>query len=60
MVLGGALVMAADLLFEPVKQECLRRLPPELAERLRLELSPFGEQGVAIGAASLSLAARHR
>jgi glucokinase len=60
MVLGGALVMAADLLFEPVKQECLRRLPPELAERLRLELSPLGEQGVAIGAASLSLAARHR
>lgn len=58
MVLAGALASAGDLLFEPVKQECLRRLPPQLGEHLRLEISPLAEQGVAIGAASLALAAR--
>jgi predicted NBD/HSP70 family sugar kinase len=59
IVLGGELATAGDLLFEPVKQECLRRLPPELAGTLRIEISPLAERGVAIGAALLALAARH-
>jgi glucokinase len=60
IVLGGALATTGDLLFDQVKEECLRRLPPDLAAHLRIELSPLGEQGVAIGAASLALAARYR
>jgi glucokinase len=60
IVLGGALAAAGDLLFDQVRQECLRRLPSGLAEHLRIEISPLAERGVAIGAASLAAAARHR
>ncbi len=56
IVLGGALAAAGDLLFDPVKQECLRRLPQAMGEHLRFEISPLGEEGVAIGAARLALA----
>ncbi len=58
IVLGGALAAAGDLLFDPVKQECLRRLPPEMGEHLRFEISPLADEGVAIGAAALALAPR--
>jgi glucokinase len=57
-VLGGAIATAADLLFDPVKQECLRRLPPALASHLRFEFSTLAEDGIAIGAASVARAAR--
>ncbi len=57
-VLGGPLAMAGDLLLEPVKQECLRRLPPEMAEQFRFEISPLADEGVAIGAASVAFASR--
>lgn len=53
-VLGGAIASAGDLVLEPIRQECLRRLPPELASQLRCELSPLGEDAVAIGAARLA------
>lgn len=58
IVLGGAIAAAGDLLLEPVKQECLRRLPPAMGASLRFEISPLAEDGVAIGAASLALVAR--
>lgn len=57
-VLSGPLATAGDLLLEPVKQECLRRLPPEMAGHFRFEMSPLADEGVAIGAASLAFAAR--
>lgn len=57
IVLGGTLAKAGDLLLEPIKHECLRHLPPRMAEYLRFEISPLAERGVAIGAASLALAA---
>jgi predicted NBD/HSP70 family sugar kinase len=58
VVLGGPLSTAGDLLLEPVKHECVRRLPPEMAAHLRFEMSPLADDGVAIGAASLAFAAR--
>jgi len=58
IVLGGPMVSARDLLLEPVRQECQRRLPPAMASSLRIEISPLAEHGIAIGAASLALAAR--
>jgi len=58
IVIGGAIASAGDLLLEPVRQECARRLPPALIEQFRLEMSPLGDDGVAIGAARLALLAR--
>ena len=58
VVLAGAAAAAGDLLLEPVRQECARRLPPEMLEQFRLEISPLGEDGVAIGAARLAALAR--
>ena len=50
-------VAAADLMLEPVRQECLRRLPPEWMADLRVEFSTLGPDAVAIGAAHLALTA---
>lgn len=51
VVLGGDLADAGDLLFEPIAQECSRRLPPSIQPVLRIELSTLGPSGVAVGAA---------
>ncbi|MEP6918324.1 MAG: ROK family protein, partial [Acidobacteriota bacterium] len=58
IVLGGEAAAAGDLLLDPVRQECARRLPPGMVEPFRLEISPLGEDGVAIGAARLAALAR--
>ena len=58
IVLGGAIASAGDLLLEPVRQEFARRVPPGMAEQIRLEVSPLGGDGVAIGAARLAMLAR--
>lgn len=58
VVLSGDVAAAGDLLLEPVRQECARRLPPGMVEQFRLEMSPLGEDGVAIGAARLAGVAR--
>lgn len=58
IVLGGTIAAAGDLLLEPVRQECARRLPPGMAEKVRIEISPLGDDGVAIGAARLAMLAR--
>jgi glucokinase len=50
-------VAAADLMLEPVRQECMRRLPPEWMSDLRVEFSTLGPDAVAIGAAHLALTA---
>jgi glucokinase len=54
VVLGGEAAAAGDLLLEPVRQECARRLPPGLAQILRLEVSTLADDAVAIGAARLA------
>ena len=58
IVLSGAIAAAGDLLLEPVRQECARRLPPGMADQVRLEMSTLGEDGVAIGAARAAMLAR--
>jgi glucokinase len=50
-------VAAADLMLEPVRQECMRRLPPEWMADLRVEFSTLGPDAIAIGAAHLALTA---
>ena len=51
IVLGGALAAWGDLMLEPIRVECSRRLRPVQAERVRLVLSTLGDDAVAIGAA---------
>ena len=58
VVLSGEVAAAGDLLLEPVRQECARRLPPGMVEQVRLDISPLGEDGVAIGAARIAQLAR--
>jgi glucokinase len=58
VVLSGAVAAAGDLLIEPVRQEAARRMPPAMIEKIRIEISPLGDEGVAIGAARLAMLAR--
>jgi predicted NBD/HSP70 family sugar kinase len=51
IVLGGILQSAGDLLLEPIRQECARRMPPAIHERARIELSTLGPDAAAIGSA---------
>lgn len=57
VALAGPIAGAGDLLLAPIRQECLRRLPPALAGRFRFEISTLGEDCVAIGAARLAMLA---
>ena len=56
VVVSGS-AAAADLMLEPVRQECARRLPAEWMSDLRVEFSPLGADAVAIGAARLAMTA---
>ncbi|HJR57907.1 MAG TPA: ROK family protein [Vicinamibacterales bacterium] len=57
IVLAGPLADAGDLLMDPIRQECARRLSPAVRPHFRLELSTLGVRGIAIGAARLASAA---
>jgi len=57
VVIGGPVADASDLLLEPVRQECSRRLPGGAMDTLRVEFSSLGEDGVALGAARLAMTA---
>ena len=54
VVVSGS-VAAADLMLEPVRQECARRLPADWMNHLRVEFSTLGTEAVAIGAARLAM-----
>jgi glucokinase len=56
VVVSGA-VAVADLMLEPVRQECARRLPPDAMADLRVEFSKLGPDAIAIGAARLAMLA---
>lgn len=56
IVVSGA-VAAADLMLEPVRQECTRRLAPDAMADLRVEFSTLGPDAIAIGAARLAMLA---
>jgi len=51
VVLGGTIALSGDMMLEPIRTECNRRLRPAQAERVRIVLSTLGTDAVAIGAA---------
>lgn len=51
IVLGGILQSSGDLLLEPIKQECARRMPPGIHDHARIELSTLGVDSAPMGAA---------
>ena len=51
VVLGGMIAESGDVMLEPIKIECSRRLQPQQAELLHIVLSTLGNEAVAIGAA---------
>jgi predicted NBD/HSP70 family sugar kinase len=51
IVLSGIPLTAGDLLLEPMRQECGRRMPPGMFERVKIELSALGADSAPIGAA---------
>lgn len=51
VILGGAIAESGDLMLEPVRVECARRVRPQHAERLSISLAALGADAVAIGAA---------
>ena len=55
IVLGGLLQSARDLFFDPIRQECARRMPPGIQERVRIGLSQLGADAAAVGAARFAL-----
>ena len=58
VVLGGSIASSGDIMLDPIRVETTRRVPPQMAEQLRVELSTLGDDAVAIGAArSLSIKA---
>ncbi len=58
VVLAGTMAAASDLLLDPVRQECARRLPARMADLMRIDISPLGQDGIAIGAARLAMLAQ--
>ena len=53
VVVSGS-VAAADLMLDPVRKECARRLPPDAITDVRVEFSQLGANALAIGAARLA------
>jgi glucokinase len=54
VVLSGMIAASGDLLLEPIRLECHRRLGSARAERLRIGLSTLADEAAAIGAARLA------
>ena len=51
IVLGGILQSSGDLMLEPIRQECARRMPPRIYDQVRIEVSQLGADAAPIGAA---------
>lgn len=51
IVLGGILQSSGDLMLEPIRQECARRMPPGMNDQVRIEVSQLGADSAPIGAA---------
>jgi glucokinase len=51
IILGGILQSSSDLLLEPIRQECARRMPPGVHDRTRIEISSLGADAAPLGAA---------
>jgi glucokinase len=57
LVLGGIMATSADLLFEPVRIEIGRRLPPAMMQALAIRAALLGADAPAIGVARLAQSA---
>jgi len=57
LILGGFMATAADLLFEPLRTELTRRVPPAMMVNLTIAAATLGADAAAIGAARLAMAA---
>jgi glucokinase len=51
VVLGGMIASSGDVMLEAIRAETSRRLLPQQAEQVRVELSTLGDDAIAIGAA---------
>lgn len=51
IVLGGILQSSGDLLLEPIRQECARRMPPGIHDNTRIDVSALGPDAAPMGAA---------
>ena len=51
VVLGGMIASSGDIMLDAIRTETLRRLMPQQAEQIRIELSSLGDDAIAIGAA---------
>ncbi len=51
IVLGGILQSSGDLMLEPIRQECARRMPPRIYDQVRIEVSRLAADAAPIGAA---------
>jgi predicted NBD/HSP70 family sugar kinase len=51
VVLGGIIASSGDIMLDAIRVETSRRLLPQMAEQVRVELSTLGDDAVAIGAA---------
>jgi glucokinase len=54
VVLGGMIASSGDIMLDAIRVETTRRLLPQMAEQVRVELSTLGDDAVAIGAARAS------
>ena len=55
VILGGLLAKSADMMLEPIRAECRRRLRPAQAARLQIRASTLGAEAAAIGAARAAI-----
>jgi predicted NBD/HSP70 family sugar kinase len=55
IVLGGMIQAAGDLLLEPLRHECARRMSPAMYGNVKIELAALGVDAPAIGAARQAL-----
>jgi glucokinase len=51
ILLGGILESSGDLLLDPIRQECARRMPPGIFDNVRIEVSQLGADCAPMGAA---------
>ena len=58
IVLGGVIAIAGDTMLDAIRIECARRIGPQHAEQVRLELSTLGPDAAAIGAARAAASVR--
>ena len=54
VVIGGLPAAGGDLMLEPIRTECARRVCPTAVAQVQVVLSPLGEDALAAGAAAAS------